>query len=592
MTRSMKPEYKANIYLAIFLVILGFAVYANSLGNSFSDADDIPAIVENPHILEFSRFWLAPHSLLNSFSYLMAGYNPLIYRFISVILHCINIILVFAFLRLYFNTEASFLASCLFAVHPIHTEAVTWVSGRPHALMAFFILTAYLLYRRATDPEPHLSLRPRAKRGGSNHLFEIASPPLGVRNDIRTILFQRFQFRPLSYLLSLLVFSYFIASNYSFFSLFPLFLILTDVVFKKWRRNWIWWLPFLAIVVIRLILAYNEILHRVTFMRVEAGFPPTKNPFVYFVCSFYPHLWLLLWPHKLSLYHDPAITSWTLFHYSALYLVPVGLCLFFAYKKAKEVFWGLSIFILFLAPTYSSVQIASPIAERYLYFPSISLSIFLAFLHEKYVAKFGRFKRYFLAAWILVICAYALRAVARNEDWKTPNRFWRKTIEVSPRSVKARNAMGLTYFRERDIKRAIQEYNIGIQINPDYADTYNNRGVAYVRQGKFEQAISDYNKVLEMKPNDAAAYNNRCVAYGQTGNLEQAISDCNQALRLNPDYADAYNNLAVAYFLRNEYNLSREYMQKAQSLGYKVNPKFAEDIKRALGGHPERGGGQ
>jgi Flp pilus assembly protein TadD len=317
-------------------------------------------------------------------------------------------------------------------------------------------------------------------------------------------------------------------------------------------------------------------------MREYVGFPPTKNPVVYFVCSFYPHLWLLFWPHKLTLYHDPAITSWTLFYYSALYLIPVALCLFFTYKRAKEVFWGLSIFILFLAPTYSSVQIASPIAERYLYFPSIGLSIFFAFLYEKYVVKFERFKRYFLVALIFIIVAYALRTVARNEDWKTPNIFWRKTIAVSPKSVKARNAMGLTYFREGDLGRAIREYNAAIQINPYYFESYNNRGVAYVREGKLEQAISDYNKVLEIKPNDAVAYNNRCVAYGQKGSFNQAISDCNKALQLNPDYADAYNNLAVAYFLKNEYSLSWEYLQKAASLGYKVNPQFVEDIKKAL----------
>jgi Flp pilus assembly protein TadD len=604
---SMKPEYKANIYLAVFLIILGFAVYTNSLHNSFSDADDIPTIVENPHIQDFSRSWLNPHSLLNSIAYRISGYHPLSYHLISVIIHCINVILVFAFLSLYFKTQASFLASALFAVHPIHTEAVAWVSGRPYALMALFILVAYLLYYRATEPKPHLSLRGTERSEGAEaiHKVVIASSPsaprndgnasaprndgdcfvalCAPRNDIKTILFQHSQFRPLPYLLSLLLFSYFLVSNYSFFCLFPLFLILTDVVFKKWRRNWIWWLPYFAIVIIRLILAQNEILQRVTFMRVQEGFPPTKNPIVYFICSFYPHLGLLFWPQKLTLYHDPAITSWTMFYFSALYLIPIALCLFFTYKKAREVFWGLSIFILFLAPTYSPIQIATPIAERYVYFPSVSLSIFLAFLYEKFVAGLEGFKICFIVALILIITAFALRTVARNKDWKSSEIFWQKTVAVSPKSVKALNAMGLTYFRKGDMRSAIQEYNTAIQINPYYIESYNNRGVAYVQEGKFEQAISDYNKALEIKPNDAVAYNNRGVAYGQKGNLKQAISDCNQALQLKPDYADAYNNLAVAYFLKNNYSLSWEYLQKARSLGYKVNPKFVEDIKKASG---------
>jgi len=532
----MNPERKIPIYLCVFLIILGFSVYANSLNNSFLDADDIPAIVDNPEISQFSGSWLNPQSLLNSLGYHILGHNPFIYHLISIILHCINIILVFLFLRLFFNLKASFLAACLFAVHPIHTEAITWISGRSHAITAFFILATYLLYYRSTNP------------------------PTGRKLN------------PLVYLASLSVFSYFLISSYSFFALLPLLLILSDVTFKKWRRNWLYWFPFLAIVIIRLILAQNQISHRITYMRDNIGFPTTNNPVVYFVYSFYYHLWLLLWPAKLTLIHEQLIIPQTLLNYSILYLIAIGLCLFFTYKKAKEVFWGLSIFILFLAPTYSLVRITSLIAERYLYFPSIALSIFLAFLYEKGMAKFSRFKRYILAALILIIVACGIRTVVRNQDYKTPKIFWRKIIAMSPDRVEGHNNLAFVYFKDGDIASAIQEYNIAIQINPYYARAYLNRGNVYQSQGNISQAISDYNQSIEIKPNYAEAYNNRGIAYRNQGNFEQAIFDFHKAIESKPNYVVAYHNRGIAYQSRGDLNQAILDYNKA----IEIKPSYAE----------------
>jgi protein O-mannosyl-transferase len=614
----MKPERRTNIYIYMFLIaIVCFTVYANSLNNSFLDVDDIDAIVKNPQISQFSRFWFEPSMLLNSFSYLIAGYNPFIYHLVSVSVHCINTILVFLFLGLFFNTEVSFLASLLFAVHPIHTEAITWISGRGNAITAFFILVTYLLYHRATNP-----------------------------------VLDGKKFRPLPYLLSLLSFSYLIVHGYSFFFLFPLFLILYDVTFAKWRKNWKWWFPFLAVVIIRLSLVQAQLLHRIAYTKHAINLPLTNNPAAHFVYSFFSHLWLLLWPAKLTLYHEPAIIPNTILNFNILYLLLIMLGLFLAYKKAKEVFWGLGIFIIFLAPTYSPVPVASAVAERYIYFPSIALSIFLAFLYEKYLTKFKPCRKYLLAAFILVIIAYGFRTVLRNEDWKTPEIFWRKTVAVSPDSISAHNGLGTIYSQEGNVKRALQEFNTAIQINPnfaeaysnrgliysrqgdfnqalqdfsqaiqinpDYAEAYSNRGLIYSRQGDFNQALQDFNQAIQINPNFTEAYNNRGLIYLRRGELNQALQDFNQAIQINPrlaaqpyynrgliyfkrnelnqalqdfnqaiqinpDYAEAYNNRGIIYLSQKEYDKSREDVRKAEKLGYAVRPEITQELKQILG---------
>ena len=138
---------KKHIYL--ILAFLCFLVYANSLNNAFI-SDDIPSIVKNPFISHPWRVWTDLAAFLNSLNYLVSGYNPFSYHLTNIIMHALVTILVFLFLNLFFKVEASFLAACLFAVHPIHTEAVTWISGRGYLINALFILGIYLLYQKAT----------------------------------------------------------------------------------------------------------------------------------------------------------------------------------------------------------------------------------------------------------------------------------------------------------------------------------------------------------------------------------------------------------------------------------------------------------
>ena len=84
------------------LILLCFSIYANSLNNAFI-GDDVEAIVDNPHISHPLYYWLQPNNFLNSVGYLIQGYNPFIQHFINIILHCINTILVFFLLRLFFK---------------------------------------------------------------------------------------------------------------------------------------------------------------------------------------------------------------------------------------------------------------------------------------------------------------------------------------------------------------------------------------------------------------------------------------------------------------------------------------------------------
>jgi Flp pilus assembly protein TadD len=110
--------------------------------------------------------------------------------------------------------------------------------------------------------------------------------------------------------------------------------------------------------------------------------------------------------------------------------------------------------------------------------------------------------------------------------------------------------------------------------------TYVDQGVANLENGKFDQALQDFNEALKLKPGDAALYDYRGVAYRVKGLDAQAMQDFNRAIELDPKYARAYRNRAMVYFDQSDYDKSVADQEKAQSLGYKVDPDFLKLTKR------------
>jgi len=518
-----------NKYIYLILVALCFLVYANSLHNAFV-SDDIPAITKNPSLAHPLHYWLDPTPLSESLNYLIAGLDPFTYHLTNIILHSLATILIFFFLRLFFQTEASFIGACLFAVHPIHTEAVTWVSGRPYIILALFILGAYLLYQRACGfPVAGTSSSEKGRR---------AIPGKDAES-----------FSPAHYIISLLVFTYFIIQHISFYFLFPFFLILSDVTGGIWRKSWRLWLPYLGIVAIRLILARVEVMIRVTAVAKEIGTGITwTNPFFNLVYSFFSHMSLMLWPVKLTLYHEPAIISSFMLKVGIAALLLLLCSLPFIFKKAREIFFAIMLFILFLAPTYSPVMVSWLVAERYTYFPSVALSIMLSFSCERYIIPMRNIHRrnLLLGLIIFIIASYAVRTVIRNEDWKSPERFWRQTALVSPDSPRSHNNMGDVYSQEGNIQGAIKEFTRAIEIKPDYADAYHNLATTYYSQGNVKEAVKLYQQATSLNPELFESYFNLGIIYLDTGEVNLAIKELEKAAQVRPQDTAVRQALAAA----------------------------------------------
>ena len=106
--------------------------------------------------------------------------------------------------------------------------------------------------------------------------------------------------------------------------------------------------------------------------------------------------------------------------------------------------------------------------------------------------------------------------------------------------------------------------------------------MTYERNKVWSDELTLWNDTVNKSPSKARPYNNRGNAYGKKGDHGRAMSDFDKAIQLKPDYADAYYNRAVAYFYKGDYGKSREDVRKAESLGYKVNADFLEELRKVM----------
>ncbi len=157
-----------------------------------------------------------------------------------------------------------------------------------------------------------------------------------------------------------------------------------------------------------------------------------------------------------------------------------------------------------------------------------------------------------------------------------------RAVQIKPDFAEAYNNRSNAYRAKGFLEQAILDCSKAIEIQPDFAEAYNSRGNAYFAKGLFGKALLNYSKAIQIKPDYAGAYSNRGNVYFGKKLFDRAVLEYNQALRLNPDYAEALGNRAVAYYQLGQYDKSREDASRAQRLGRQLDPRFLEDLKKAL----------
>lgn len=498
------------------LILINAIIYANAIGGNFI-SDDIPTIVNNPNISKFSACENLT-DVVNWVNYKFYHLNPVPYHLSSITFHTINSVLIFYFLMIFFGIWPSFWGALLFAAHPVHTEAVSWISGKGYLLAAGGIISSFILYLRATS---------------------------GSKLNIK------------KYIASVFLCNPFFIGWYAVF--YPLMLALYDFTYRKVQKKWKLYLPYIGIASIYLLKTFWQINQRVdSLQKINTISVGTQNPIIKMIYSLLTHLKLLIWPMNLTLYHEPNKISVPLIITGIIAIILMIWLLPLLFRKAKPLFFAVGIFVIFLSFTFSPLQVSWLVAERYLYFPSISFCIFAAFLMNKSLSR-EKMKYIAVIFVLLLTSAYSVRTFLRNRDWKDRETFWRATAKVSPESPKAHNNMGDIYSSKGDLKKAKREFTLATRLNPNYADAYHNLALTYQNMGISNKAIENYKKAVSINPSIYQSYLNLSTLYFKNKNITLAIEYLKKAIEVTPENNDFKIALSkLEKFKENPVNYSRE----------------------------------
>ena len=488
----------------------------------------------------FSKYQMGnyhPFTMLAfAIEYQVFGLNETGYHIINLLLHLVNVLLVYySVFLLSKKNNVALIAALLFGIHPLHTESVAWISELKDLLYTSFFLGAYIFYLKYLDSKQN-----------------------------------KF------YLLALLLFLFSLLSKAMAVSL-PVVLLLTDY-FKGRKldlKTWIEKVPFFLLSIIFGIIAILAQQSSEAIQDISIYSFPQRIAFACY--GFITYLWKSCLPFYQSAFYPYPINSGEslsiqFYIYPLLVLVLIAF-LIYSHRYTKKIIFGIGFFattiflVLQLLPVGDAVM-----ADRYSYVPSIGIF----YLAGEGLSWVWNNKRKTLAISLISIFTifFSVLAYKRNGIWNNGITLWSDVIKKFPDAFIGYNNRGGIYLGEKKYELALGDLNKAIQLRPDYAEALSNRGVILSDQKKLNEGLNDLNKAIELRPNYPDALNNRGLILMELSKYPEALSDFNRAIELRPTYAEAYYNRGLLFMNQNK----NEQAVKDYDKALELRPGYSEAI--------------
>ena len=541
---------RQKLIVYIFLTVVTLAVFWQVNQYDFVYFDDGVYVTNNSHIQSgitldgirwafsttYAEFWHPLTWLSLMFDYQLHGLNAGGYHLTNLILHIMSALLLFwLFNRMTGAIWKSAFVAALFALHPLRVESVAWVAERKDVLSAFFWMLTLCLYVYYTE-------KPVIRRYllvGFFFVCGLMSKSMVVTLPVVMILLdywplKRFQSQK-------------------------------DLILWQLREKIPFFILSAAFSIITFYAQYTSKISPLNF-KYPLGSRLANAP-----VSFMTYLEKIFWPHDMALnYPFPVqIPIWQVLGASLLIVILSTTAIAMA-KRLPHLFVGWLWYATTILPVIGIIPISDPMADRYIYIPSIGIAIMLAWGIPPLFPQENMRKKILFPAGIAVLAVLSVLTWKQCGYWKDDVTLFNHAFQVTKDNtllIMMHNNLASSLDKEGKITEAIYHCNEAIRLKPDYAYAYNKRGGLYVRLGQYQLAINDYNEAIRLKPDDAHAYNNRGSAYGRLGQYQLAFKDYNEAIRIKPDYTLVYKNRGISYFKQGSNELGCGDAQKACAWG-------------------------
>jgi protein O-mannosyl-transferase len=515
--------FSSSLFCCFLLVICTAIIYFPGLHHGFFCWDD-KAVALAPEFRKltvagifhsFFSFHVGLYHPLTSISFMVDYFfgngSPFPFHATNLILHICNTLLLFAFLkRLTGNLRISFIASLLFAVHPVHVESVAWITSRKDLLFSFFFLLSLLFYIDYT----------------------------GKKQKV------------LHYLLVLLFFILALLSKIPAVSL-PFVFLLIDY-FRGTKRNSRMIVEKIPFFLLCIFFGWLNVLAQkqcgLTSYGYHFTFPEKTFLAIYSISQYFLKI---LFPYPLSVFYPFPFkpgAAIPLVLFSVPFLFITGVVLFFVLRRQdkRPVIFGLLFFLInIIIVTAISFNRDFIIADRYSYISSVGILFIAGVLADDLITNFSRYR--ITAKGLVLSCTVVLSLMTyqRNRLWKNPELLFRQALSVYQDSDIILNTLATQEIGSGKFREAIVHLDKAILVSPDYSDAFYNRGLVNGKIGNFSGSISDLSSAIRINPAYYEAYFSRGNAHMKMNDLTPAYDDFSMVIRLKPDHFGAFQNRAI-----------------------------------------------
>jgi tetratricopeptide (TPR) repeat protein len=566
----------------IALACLLFAVYGPALNSPFI-YDDQSCTINNPSIVQLWPLFgnqehngplnppknipTAGRPLVNltlALNYQLGGFQPYGYHLFNLCVHLLCAMLLGTIVQRtlsldYFDAQfatasgiLAFLIAVLWAIHPLQTETVVYVTQRTELMMGFFYLATFyssLRYWSAATSSGRTTWLAFATLACSAGM---ASKEVMVTAPVVVLLFER--------------------------------TLLTGSFRTALRRSWPLYLGLALGWILLLFLNYSQ--PRAS----TAGFNLAVTPATWWFTQakvLWLYLKLVVWPWPLLIHYslpylETLSAAWPWLLMTALLVLGTVALLWQRRPAGLAGAWAL----LILSPTLIVPIVTEVAAERRMYLPLAGILtlavagayalIQRAIATDSFAATQRAQRRVPLSAVAagaaMLTLVWSLLDAHRLDAYQSALALWQDTVDKQPSDSVAHNNLGYEILCSHRASEAIPHFEQALHLDSQYSRAYSNLGAALMMLGRTDQAIDQLQTALKIDPNYSATHCNLGIAYGMKDRLPEAIDQLQQAIKLTPNYTLAHYNLAYALSNAGRFQDAVDEFQRT----LKLEPSYSE----------------
>lgn len=527
-------------YISLLIITLSIIlVYSNIYDNSIHFDDEFIFKNKSLHdpnnfeeLFSINKFRLVPFWTF-ALNYVSSDSGKDLGGFytFNVIIHIINSAFAFLISLLIFKTPVirdtkiakygvalAFLIGLMFALHPLQTQAVTYIYQRLASIAATFYYGSILTY-----------LAGRLIKKG-------------------------FAFKAPLFILSFIFLILGLFSKENVFTIFPMILIIELLLFNKnFKLSPAVIGVFVGLIVVGLFIFLQFQVPSNIFAPIVNFNGETVTSSNYLITQFKVlplYLRLFVVPFGQNFDHDIRVSD-SFFDFGvlagfAVIALVIGFALYM-YKYNRLITFGVLWFFLTIAVESSIIPIADVVFEHRVYLPMLGLLLALVAGLYELVSKREKLLPYLLIFLFVVASFNGVLANQRNNVWQDEITFWSDAISKSPDKARVYFKRGQAYIANNKVNPALADFSKTIELRPEFISAYTYRAAIYVSLSKNQEAIEDYNKFIELSQDKAQGYLNRARVWNLMKFYSRSINDFTEYLKINKNDVNTYIELATVY---------------------------------------------